>query len=112
MESKRLTAVAPLPWSWGRQGEAIHPDQLPLNMPDVSSSEIRQRARQGRVAQRLCAARDRSAARRGSLLSIDRASVSRYVERPPIGRHILKIQPLEHALASFEPSIKRSKSDW
>ena len=31
----------------GRQGEAIHPDQLPLNMPDVSSSEIRQRARQG-----------------------------------------------------------------
>ena len=46
MESRRLTAVAPL-LIVGRQGEAIHPDQLPLNMPDVSSSEIRQRARQG-----------------------------------------------------------------
>ena len=45
-ESQRLMAVAPL-IIIGRQGAIEHPDQLPLAMPDVSSSDIRQRLQNG-----------------------------------------------------------------
>ena len=46
VESQRLMAVAPL-LIIGRQGSVEHPNQLPLEMPDVSSSEIRRRLRDG-----------------------------------------------------------------
>ena len=46
MESQRLMAVAPLVVI-GRQGATEHPDQLPLAMPDISSSDIRQRLQRG-----------------------------------------------------------------
>lgn len=46
VESHRLMAVAPL-LVIGRQGAPEHPNQLPLAMPDVSSSTIRQRLRNG-----------------------------------------------------------------
>ena len=46
MESQRLMAVAPL-LIVGRQGSAEHPNQLPLEMPNISSSEIRGRLRDG-----------------------------------------------------------------
>ena len=46
MESQRLMAVAPL-IVVGRQGEHEHPDQLPLAMPNISSSEIRDRLARG-----------------------------------------------------------------
>ena len=46
MESQRLMAVAPL-IIIGRQGANEHPDQSPLAMPDVSSSDIRKRLEDG-----------------------------------------------------------------